>query len=82
MLAIGGLAVMSLHGVTFGLGELLTVAAALLFAAQIVGLGSWSSAQDAYGLATVQLLTVAVCCWLATVPEAPRARPGSPTGWR
>ena len=76
MLAIGGLAVMSLHGVTFGLGELLTVAAALLFAAQIVGLGFWSSAQDAYGLATVQLLTVAVCCWLATVPEGPEPRPG------
>jgi drug/metabolite transporter (DMT)-like permease len=73
MLAIGGLAVMSLHGMTLGLGELLTVAAALLFAGQIVGLGFWSSAQDAYGLATVQLLTVAACCWLATLPQGPRA---------
>jgi drug/metabolite transporter (DMT)-like permease len=73
MLAIGGLAVMSLHGMTLGLGELLTVGAALLFAGQIVGLGFWSSAQDAYGLATVQLLTVAACCWLATLPEGPRA---------
>ncbi len=72
-LAIGGLAVMSLHGMTLGLGELLTVGAALLFAGQIVGLGFWSSAQDAYGLATVQLLTVAACCWLATLPQGPRA---------
>ncbi len=71
-LAIAGLAVMSVHGMTLGLGELLTVAAALLFAGQIVGLGFWSSAQDAYGLATVQLLTVAVFCWLATLPGGPR----------
>ena len=73
MLALAGLAVMSLHGLSFGLGELLTVGAALLFAGQIVGLGFWSSAEDAYGLATVQLLTVAVCCWLATLPDGPRA---------
>ena len=73
LLAVGGLAVMSLHGLTFGLGQLLTVAAALLFAGQIVGLGFWSSAQDAYGLATVQLLTVAACCWTATLPHGPRA---------
>lgn len=72
LLALGGLAVMSLHGLSFGLGALLTVAAALLFAGQIVGLGFWSSAQDAYGLATVQLLTVAVFCWLATLPGGPR----------
>jgi drug/metabolite transporter (DMT)-like permease len=72
LLAVGGLAVMSLHGMSFGLGELLTVGAALLFAGQIVGLGFWSSSQDAYGLATVQLLTVAVCCWLATLPDGPR----------
>jgi drug/metabolite transporter (DMT)-like permease len=44
-----------------------------LFAGQIVGLGFWSSAQDAYGLATVQLLTVAACCWTATLPHGPRA---------
>ncbi len=72
MLALAGLAVMSLHGLSFGLGELLTIGAALLFAGQIVGLGFWSSAQDAYGLATVQLWTVAVCCWLTTLPRGPR----------
>ena len=72
VLALAGLAVMSLHGLSFGMGELLTVGAALLFAGQIVGLGFWSSAEDAYGLATVQLLTVAVCCWLATLPDGPR----------
>ena len=76
LLAVGGLAVMSLHGLSFGLGALLTVAAALLFAGQIVGLGFWSSAQDAYGLATVQLLTVAACCWLATLPHGPRLPAG------
>jgi drug/metabolite transporter (DMT)-like permease len=71
---------MSLHGLSFGLGALLTVTAALLFAGQIVGLGFWSSAQDAYGLATVQLLTVAACCWLATVPHGPRL-PAALSDW-
>jgi drug/metabolite transporter (DMT)-like permease len=80
LLAAGGLAVMSLHGMSFGLGELLTVGAAVLYAGQIVGLGFWSSTEDAYGLATVQLLTAAVCFCLATLPDGPRP-PARFSGW-
>jgi drug/metabolite transporter (DMT)-like permease len=69
LLATGGLAVISLRGFSFGLGGFLTVASAAFFALQIVGLGRWSPAHNAYGLATVQLLTVAVCCLVGSLPE-------------
>jgi drug/metabolite transporter (DMT)-like permease len=80
LLATGGLAVMSLRGFSVGRGELLTLAASVLFALQIVGLGRWSSAGEAYGLATVQLLTVGACCLLAGLPNGPRP-PGSLGTW-
>jgi drug/metabolite transporter (DMT)-like permease len=80
LLATGGLAMISLRGLSFGLGEILTTASAAVFALQIVGLGHWSKAKDAYGLATVQLLTVAGCCLLASMPSGPPA-PASPGVW-
>lgn len=68
LVATAGLAVISLRGLSIGLGELLTIASAVLFALQIVGLGRWASVKDAYGLATVQLLTVGVVCLVAAAP--------------
>ena len=75
VLATAGLAVISLRGFSFGLGEGLTIASAAAFALQIVALGYWSSAHGSYGLATVQLLTVAACCGLADAPEGLRPPP-------
>jgi drug/metabolite transporter (DMT)-like permease len=62
LVAAAGLGVMSLRSLSFGTGEALTLASAIMFAMQIVGLSRWSTRRDAYGLATVQLLTVAICC--------------------
>ncbi|MDX6226835.1 MAG: hypothetical protein QOI76_225 [Frankiales bacterium] len=45
-----------------GLGLTLTVGCALAYAVHIVGLGEWSSRYDSYGLAVVQLATVALLC--------------------
>ncbi len=59
VVATCGLAVMSSSGITIGLGATLTLGSAVMFAGQIVGLSRWSSKDQAYGLATVQLLTVA-----------------------
>ncbi|MGC8513002.1 MAG: DMT family transporter [Acidimicrobiales bacterium] len=53
-----GLAVMSSSGLSMGRGEILTLASAVMFAGQVVGLGRWSSKENAYAIATVQLLTV------------------------
>ncbi len=68
VLATTGLGVLSLQGFALGYGELLTLASALLYALHIVGLGAWSTAGSAYGLAVVQMGTIAVVCGLAAVP--------------
>jgi drug/metabolite transporter (DMT)-like permease len=69
VVATAGLAVLTLRGVPFGVGEALTVVSAGLFALQIVGLEGWASAEDAYGLAAVQLLTVGAASLLAAAPR-------------
>jgi drug/metabolite transporter (DMT)-like permease len=86
-LAMAGLATISLGdlgtaGAASGnaaAGELLTLGSALLFALQIVGLGRWSKADRAFGLATVQLLTVAACSTVATLPNGPAVPSGAGT---
>ena len=67
-LATIGLALLSLHGWSFGTGELLVFGCAVLFALYIVILGKWSSAHDSYNLAVVQLGNVAVICLIAASP--------------
>ena len=76
-----GLAVISLQGLSIGIGELLTLGGALAFACQIVGLSNWSTTATAYGLAVVQLATVTVIC-AAMIPfeTGPRVPP-SPRVW-
>lgn len=64
VVAAAGIGVMTMHSFSLGRGELLSLACAAMFAFQIVGLSRWSTSGEAYGLATVQLLTVAGCCLL------------------
>jgi drug/metabolite transporter (DMT)-like permease len=67
-LATAGLALLSLHGLSIGYGELLTLGCAAAFALHIVGLGQWAGSYDAFGLAVVQLATTAVMCAVVAVP--------------
>ncbi|MQA80895.1 MAG: EamA family transporter [Streptosporangiales bacterium] len=60
--ATAGLALTSLRGVSFGLGELLTLGCAACFALHILGLSVWSRRYDSYALAVVQIGTVGVVC--------------------
>jgi drug/metabolite transporter (DMT)-like permease len=69
LLAVVGLAVLTLDGLSIGYGEALTFVAAMLYALHIVGLGAWSTPGDAMGLAIVQLLVIAVVCLAATAPD-------------
>ncbi len=78
--AIAGLAVLTFRGVPFGIGEELTVVSAALFALQIVGLEWWATVKDAYGLATVQLLTVGAVALVAAAPSGVRL-PSTPDLW-
>lgn len=67
--ATGGLALLSLRGLSVGTGEAITLLCAVSFALHIVGLGEWSTPSDAYGLAVVQLSTVAVVSIVAAAPD-------------
>ena len=69
MLAVIGLAVLTLDGLSVGYGEALTFVAAMLYALHIVGLGAWSTATDAMGLAILQLIVIAVVCLVCTAPD-------------
>jgi drug/metabolite transporter (DMT)-like permease len=76
VLALGGLAVLTLGDVGglahpgggVGYGELLILLAALLYALHIVGLGAWSTVQDAVGMALIQCIVIAVVCGVAAAP--------------
>src|SRR3954466_2801197 len=65
-----GLALLSLRGMSIGTGEAITLLCAVAFALHIVGLGEWSTPGDAYGLAVVQLATVAVISVVAAAPDS------------
>lgn len=80
-LATVGLALISLTGVGIGLGELLTLGCAALFAGHIVGLGRWSTHEEAYGLTVLQLGVVAIMCLMGTLPQGGPTLPPSPQTW-
>ena len=67
-LATGGLALLSLHGWSVGVGELLTLACAIITAVYIVGLGEWSAQYSPYGFAFIQIATIAVICLVVAAP--------------
>jgi drug/metabolite transporter (DMT)-like permease len=79
-LATGGLALLSLHGVSVDTGVWLTLAAAALYALHIVGLGRWSRSEDALGMSVLQVVAIAVVCLLATLPQGP-ALPPDRSAW-
>ena len=60
-LATVGLALLSLNGFSIGVGEAITLLAAVLYALHIVGLGR-SASEIAIGLSVVQMVVIAVLC--------------------
>jgi drug/metabolite transporter (DMT)-like permease len=68
LLAVAGLAVLTLEGFSIGYGEALTLVAAILYALHIVGLGAWSRPADAIGMSIVQCLVIATICLVAAAP--------------
>jgi drug/metabolite transporter (DMT)-like permease len=69
VLAVAGLAVLSLDGLSVGFGEAVTFASALLYALHIVGLGAWSDVRQVMGMTIVQLLVISVICLAVTAPD-------------
>jgi drug/metabolite transporter (DMT)-like permease len=68
LLAMVGLGVLTLGGFSVGYGEALIFVAAMIYALHIVGLGAWSDPRQALGMATVQLIVIAVICLVMTAP--------------
>ncbi len=68
-LATVGLALLSLNGWAVGIGELLTLVCAVLFAIHIVGLGEWSSQYKPYAFTLLQIGAVAVISLIAAIHE-------------
>ena len=68
MLAVIGLALLSLNGWSLGIGELFTLACAICLAFYTVGLGKWSSQHEPYSLALLQIGSIAIILLLITAP--------------
>lgn len=62
LMTTAGLALITLSGVAFGIGEILTLACAALFALHVIGLGEWSASRNGVALTQVQISTVALVC--------------------
>jgi drug/metabolite transporter (DMT)-like permease len=69
VVAMAGLAVLTLGGLSVGYGEALIFVAAMIYALHIVGLGAWSEPQQALGMSIVQLIVITVICTLCTAPN-------------
>jgi drug/metabolite transporter (DMT)-like permease len=69
LLAMAGLGVLTLSGLSIGYGEALILVSAMLYALHIVGLGAWSEPGQALGMAIVQLMVITVICLICTAPN-------------
>lgn len=80
-LAVGlaslGLALLAFKGLSLGLGEFLVLVSAAFYAAHIVGLSEWSKGADTYALTVIQLGTVGVICFIASLTSGFQMPPDS-----
>jgi drug/metabolite transporter (DMT)-like permease len=63
-----GLAILSLRGFSIGYGQAITFVAAILYAVHIILLSRWSTARDAYAMATIQMAVITVVCLVVAAP--------------
>ena len=68
VIATIGLGLLSIHGFSVGLGELLTFISAIFYALHIIALSKWSSGRDAYAMTVVQLAMCALLSGIASIP--------------
>ena len=80
ILATIGLGVLSLRGLALGTGELLTLASAGLYALHIIGLGAWSTPENAFGLSALQMVVITASARSARSPAASAVPSTAATG--
>ena len=66
--AIVGLGLLSIHGFSVGIGELLVFISAICFACHIIALSKWSSGRDVYAMTVVQLFMCGLLSGIASIP--------------
>jgi drug/metabolite transporter (DMT)-like permease len=69
VLSTAGLGILSLRGLSIGFGESITLVCAILYAVHIVLLSRWSTARDAYAMATIQTGVIALVSLVAAAPH-------------
>jgi drug/metabolite transporter (DMT)-like permease len=69
IIATIGLAFITIKDAAFDFGLIWIMVCALGFALHIVGLGKWSPGKDVYALTVIQLVAVAVVCWIGALPD-------------
>lgn len=77
-----GLALLSLKGLTIGLGELSVLLSALFFALHILGLGRWSGKFATYPLTVVQLGTIALLSSILAIIDDGYELPNTDQEWK
>ena len=73
LLATVGLGFITIRDAEFDLGLVWIMLCALGFALHLVGLGKWSPGKDVYALTVIQLVTVAILCWIGALPDGYQA---------
>ena len=79
-LATAGLGLLSLNGFSVGIGEAITLLAAVFYALHIIGLGRYSATEIATGLSVVQMIVIAVICFVGALPGG-IVLPSTPGQW-
>jgi drug/metabolite transporter (DMT)-like permease len=77
VLAFAALVLISFNGFSIDIGQIWLIACALLFAAHIIGLSFWSTANVVYALTVIQLGAGAVICWLGAVADGYQPPPNA-----
>lgn len=77
VMAFAALVLISFNGFSIDIGQVWLIACALLFAAHIIGLSFWSTANDVYALTVIQLGAGAAVCWLGALADGYQPPPNA-----
>ena len=80
-LATVGLALLSIHGWSVGIGELYVLGSAFAFGAHIIALSVWSPGRDVYAMTLIQLTTCALLSSIFVANEGFIAPPDAEVWW-
>lgn len=77
ILAVIGLGFITISEFAIEVGQIWGILCAALYAIHIVGLGKWSPGLNSYALTFVQLVAVAIICWIGALPNGYQPPPNT-----